>query len=1182
MAVPCAFFAIVLILLDIAAGGAVQDLVRAVIVTSFGWAVQPTDTLHATPVVAYEQAMAEQSAWQYAHLGDFSQRVHEHIARQRSLVAAAEGAWGVSLVVVRTQRDPDTTVRLLRDVEAEVLYSPHTIHSVTVLDTVAQPRSAACKEPAVPQRPDHASHGTVSGLEQLAALLDSHKADRVGKWARSLGWGYICAPELAREPASAGAGGAGGAGGAAPSVSAAAWALHAAMQALEAEESAAALVVVPDLVRPADIFLSRARDSWLLAQAKAQQAVRPSHIRSPAGSIHSTAWTEVGIGVMPLAAEPLAGIPSSARSLLSPPGLPSMEVSPAAVQEDWDLLARHGGFVLGRRFGEACGFQYPPRMTGGPGVGPDQAKVTYTNLRRQSQIAGLPVVRPPLDAALVCAVQHLPPQTLQVAVTRSVEQQLASQPFVDGTAAAVLCGAAAGPIHVGMASQPRRVGQLKHAVASLAGQVDQLTVYLNGYGAVPRFLQGAAWLHPVLDSSTPHGDLGDAGKFYGLGSASQESWYFTADDDVWYAPNYARRSLYGQLRYGGTAVTSMHGGTFRRTPGPYRTARVFNARVLDSLPLDVPVQAVGTGVAAMRITTPPVLSISLDDFLAPNMADVWLSVAASRQGVPLVVLAHPTDWLLQLPVPAEDTIWRQSISAGAAVQTRVIQTTTWITHAPQAPAWLVQAQTALPTQATAPLCVPPLCAHFSRGQLAGHQLTSLLRAVAPGFLPPGTSTGVAPVSHTHSQRLLPPFAAAAARAVGGLTAYTSWTHPAVPLTAISTCAMLAAGRGLWSPLGPANSFLLTRGKTFAALPLHPAVAATVAGPGVVWGPPPTLPANTSLNTDVLRACGYMPGLVEHPETARQLPADSQRWVDSVALLSARPPNLASLAHATDSLDLEERSWAVLVAAQDALFASMASTTPNVMGGVEIAVFSRGASLGTPQTSASASVSGGMLAQRLRLLLPVLGGSHAKEQPSQVQAVRVFDVDAVGWGGLGWSAQLERPVATLPPQLDRGSAGTPRLRSGHGQASKQALSAPSEELVQVPPSLASVRVGTFMWGDTAGSLHCTVLAQVLGSIAPGGILVTSLPLLPETSGSSAAVRPEDLADLLECVENPSTHKRSSEDPSSPRSFIQSGSALLQVLQSGPQGMAVKESRSHFSLLDAAAFTVVVLQKASEAA
>ncbi|KKL24797.1 hypothetical protein LCGC14_2411730 [marine sediment metagenome] len=214
-----------------------------------------------------------------------------------------------------------------------------------------------------------------------------------------------------------------------------------------------------------------------------------------------------------------------------------------------------------------------------------------------------------------------------------------------------------GHITVQIASLPARETTLEKTVSSLLPQVDRIFVALNGYAFIPEFLDNPKIEAVIMDNS-----LGDAAKFYDVDK--WDGYFFTCDDDLIYPEGYIGYMISGIKRYHG--VVSLHGKRYKNRPiSSYRGGYTSIFRCLSSVQNDYSVDVGGTGVMAFHTDD---LQLSIDDFLKPNMADLWLAKAAHRQGVGITVLAHPKKYIKH-----KKYNWRIWTHAGAdTFQTEVL------------------------------------------------------------------------------------------------------------------------------------------------------------------------------------------------------------------------------------------------------------------------------------------------------------------------------------------------------------------------------------------------------------------------------------------------------------------------------------------------------------------------------
>ena len=197
------------------------------------------------------------------------------------------------------------------------------------------------------------------------------------------------------------------------------------------------------------------------------------------------------------------------------------------------------------------------------------------------------------------------------------------------------------PIRIGIASMAGREEGLRQVVEILSPQADEIFVYLNDMDSVPDILPKRPNVRYFLGP-----DTGDRGKFKFM--EGFEGYYLTCDDDIAYAPFHVQSIIDGIERYERKAVVGWHGSIFKPDFQEFYNAKyrqVLSFRFLRGK--DTPVHLLGTGVCGFHTST---LNVDYDEFIYPNMADAFLAIAAKRQSVPMVVLAHGKDWATPIDV----------------------------------------------------------------------------------------------------------------------------------------------------------------------------------------------------------------------------------------------------------------------------------------------------------------------------------------------------------------------------------------------------------------------------------------------------------------------------------------------------------------------------------------------------
>jgi FkbM family methyltransferase len=211
------------------------------------------------------------------------------------------------------------------------------------------------------------------------------------------------------------------------------------------------------------------------------------------------------------------------------------------------------------------------------------------------------------------------------------------------------------PIVGGVASIPARREYLRQAVASILPSLDTLHVTLNGYPDTPDFLD-----HPkiVVHRSQETGDLGDAGKFYGVGAT--RGYFFALDDDIVYPPDFVwtlLNTLRAERAGGRKVAVGLHGKVMPPRVEHYYGGHVRQYHGAHALAEAKPVHVLATCGLVFHSDDLP---LSLADFAGPrNMADIHFSIACQRHQVGCIVIPRPDGYIRIQPIPVEQTIWGQ-------------------------------------------------------------------------------------------------------------------------------------------------------------------------------------------------------------------------------------------------------------------------------------------------------------------------------------------------------------------------------------------------------------------------------------------------------------------------------------------------------------------------------------------
>lgn len=218
---------------------------------------------------------------------------------------------------------------------------------------------------------------------------------------------------------------------------------------------------------------------------------------------------------------------------------------------------------------------------------------------------------------------------------------------------------------IGIATIPEREQSLRDTLASLRGQADNVYVYLNGHKTKP------AWLESFGVQVMTGPDVGDIGKFMPAILGVAGTVHVTCDDDLIYPGDYVARLLAGLTIHGG--AVSFHGRVMHAPVGSYYRDRHTPYPCLGRVPADRACTVIGTGCMAYR---PKELPLTMRDFPAPNMADIWFSRAANTAGMARTVLAHDEGWIRHGEINMERTIFAAYVNRDA-MQTKAFNEVEW-------------------------------------------------------------------------------------------------------------------------------------------------------------------------------------------------------------------------------------------------------------------------------------------------------------------------------------------------------------------------------------------------------------------------------------------------------------------------------------------------------------------------
>lgn len=200
------------------------------------------------------------------------------------------------------------------------------------------------------------------------------------------------------------------------------------------------------------------------------------------------------------------------------------------------------------------------------------------------------------------------------------------------------------PVILSLCSVPEREELLFRTLESLAGQVDEIHVYLDRYQETPVFVRTChANVHVVRSAEQP--GLRDNGKFLPLTNNLRECYFFTADDDIIYPPDYVATLISRIEYYGRKAVLGVHGVLIPEQAQRYYSGfrRVF--AFTRALERDTLVNNLGTGTVGCHASV--LKGLGLEHFPTSGMADLHFAAFCKQQGIPMIAVARHAKWLVE-------------------------------------------------------------------------------------------------------------------------------------------------------------------------------------------------------------------------------------------------------------------------------------------------------------------------------------------------------------------------------------------------------------------------------------------------------------------------------------------------------------------------------------------------------
>ncbi|MFP7288844.1 hypothetical protein SFC15_21805 [Shouchella clausii] len=203
-------------------------------------------------------------------------------------------------------------------------------------------------------------------------------------------------------------------------------------------------------------------------------------------------------------------------------------------------------------------------------------------------------------------------------------------------------------IAIGMAALPSRFSHLPKIIPILLKQCDLMYIHINGANDCPAFLKKES----KIKLSFSNKNLGGQMAFRGY--PQTQGYYFCVDDDLIYPANYVERMVALMKAHNNNIIACVHGSSF-----DYRAPikQVFKNKTNPHLSykgLDVDSQVLipGVGTSCMHSSS---FVVKPSDFPYQNMRDAFIACKAAKEGVPIIAIKRPDNWIQKMGGPTAIT-----------------------------------------------------------------------------------------------------------------------------------------------------------------------------------------------------------------------------------------------------------------------------------------------------------------------------------------------------------------------------------------------------------------------------------------------------------------------------------------------------------------------------------------------
>ena len=195
-------------------------------------------------------------------------------------------------------------------------------------------------------------------------------------------------------------------------------------------------------------------------------------------------------------------------------------------------------------------------------------------------------------------------------------------------------------IYFSLSTIPSRSSNLELILPNILEQVDLIYVNLVGYSNVPKILNNSKIIVNRFD------EAGSEIRFYNYNDISDDSYYFTIDDDILYPVDYTKVMMKNMILYENNVSCCVHGSNIDKNlnDGFYKKNRqVYH--FTEGLSNNSEVMIPGVGTSCFYKGN---MNIDIERYRVRNMSDTYTGCFLSEQNVKRISISRNENWLVPL------------------------------------------------------------------------------------------------------------------------------------------------------------------------------------------------------------------------------------------------------------------------------------------------------------------------------------------------------------------------------------------------------------------------------------------------------------------------------------------------------------------------------------------------------